>query len=137
MARSSSSRTPLLAVVALAIGLAAAYLSDCAGFGLGSGAGTASSDNDAKTESTPDPERETPPPEADAKVGAAERVVVVEGAQCRLGTAPLGSCDAVCQTLVEVPGPVTLDGIAGSHRVVDTLRQCLEDGKVDVRMKSP
>lgn len=137
MARSSSSRTPLLAVLALAVGLAAAYLSDCAGLGLGSGAGSASSDEDAKAESTPEPKRETPPPEADAKAGAAERVVVVEGAQCRLGTAPLGSCDALCETLVEAPGPVTLDGVAGSHQVVDTLRQCLEDGKLDVRMKGP
>lgn len=136
MARSSSSRTPLLAVLALAVGLAAAYLSDCAGFGLGSGSGSASSDEDAKAQS-PEPERETPPPEADAKAGAAERVVVVEGSQCRLGTAPLGSCDALCKTLVEAPGPVTLDGVAGSHQVVDTLRQCLEDGEVDVRMKGP
>ena len=137
MARSSSSRTPLLAVIALAVGLAAAYLSDCAGFGLGSGSGAASSDDDAKSEATPEPAEQAPPPDADAKAGASERVVVVEGAQCRLGTQPLGSCDELCKTLVAAPGPVTLDGVAGSHQVVDTLRQCLENGKVDVRMKGP
>jgi len=134
VARSSSSRTPLLAVLALAVGLAAAYLSDCTGLGLGSGAGADAPDSDAKAESKPEP---TPPPEAPAKAAAAERVVVVEGAQCRVGDEPLGACDALCKTLVDAPGAVTLDGVAGSHQVVDTLRQCLEDGKIDVRMKGP
>ncbi len=126
---------PLLAVLAIAVGLAAAYLSDCMGLGGGKGADSSRSAPESEPAAEPEPEPEPRAPGQNA--GAGERTVVVDGAQCRIGDAAPGSCETACTTLVGASGPVTLDGVAGSHQVVETLRRCLEDGKVDVRMKAP
>ena len=128
---------PLLAALAVAVGLAAAYLTDCMGLGFGTGSDTGKSESEAKSEAKSEPEPEPEQKAPGQNAGAGERTVVVDGAQCRIDDGAPGSCEAACTTLVGSKGPVTLDGIAGAHQVVETLRQCLADGKIDVRMKAP
>ena len=64
------------------------------------------------------------------------RTVVVEGLLCRLDSSELWECEDVCKIIEKSSGPVTLDAVAGSHKVVEELRRCLEEAGVEARWGS-
>ena len=94
----------------------------------------------------------TSPPSADPKLSAPEssssespvpeepkvemHTVVAEGLLCRLDGAELSECEDVCKIIQKSSGPVTLDAVAGSHKVVEEFRRCLEEAGVEVRWGS-
>ena len=95
---------------------------------------------------------DTSPPSATPKLSAPEfssseppvheepkaemHTVVVEGLLCRLDGAELSECEDVCKIIEKSSGPATLDAVAGSHKVVEELRRCLEEAGVEVRWGS-
>ncbi len=110
------------AILAAGIALAGIGLPKCNGAGLG---GTA----EPGTDDPADPISEDRPATAPR--------VTVRGDQCALDDAEPIPCPDACAALVEArPSAVEIDGTAGTHKVVQDLRACLQDSEVDVRMLS-
>ena len=62
--------------------------------------------------------------------------VVVKGLLCRLDGAEFSECEDVCKIIEKSSGPATVDPVAGSHKVVEELRRCLEEAGVEWRWGS-
>ena len=82
------------------------------------------------------PESSSSEPPVPEEPKAEMHTVVVEGLLCRLDGAELSECEDVCKLIEKSSGPATLDAVAGSHKVVEELRRCLEEASVEVRWGS-
>lgn len=114
----------VLAVLALAV-LVALLLY----FGIGP-----SPPSEAPERSAPESSSSEPPVPEEPKPEM--HTVVVEALLCRLDGAELSECEDVCKIIEKSSGPATLDAVAGSHKVVEELRRCLEEAGVEVRWGS-
>ena len=82
------------------------------------------------------PESSSSQPPVPKEPTAETHTVVVEGLRCRLDGAEFSECEDVCKIIRKSSGPATLDAVAGSHKVVEELRRCLEEAGVEVRWGS-
>jgi hypothetical protein len=98
------------------LALIVAVLSDCfPGLDLGSMTGTS------------EPAVTDPPaaePESGAPAEASRASIEVIGDQCRLGDGPFEDCARVCSRVEDEV--VEVDAARGSHGIVQSLRECLE-----------
>ena len=114
----------VLAVLALAVAVVVARLPGCTMMGFG-------------TWSLPeDPELSSPELSVPEEPKAEMRRVVVKGLRCRLDGAEPSECEDVCKVIEKSSGSATLDADAGSHKVVEELRRCLEEAGVEIRWGS-
>ena len=84
--------------------------------------------------SAPESPSSEPPVPEESK--AEMHTVVVEGSRCRLDGSELSKCEDVCKIIEKSSGRATLDGVAGTHKVVEELRRCLEEAGVEMRWGS-
>lgn len=117
-------RIGVLAVLVLAVAVLVARLPGCTMMGFGTSPPSVA------------PERSAPESPVPEKPKAEMHTVVVEGLRCRLDGAELSECEDVCKIIEKSSGPATLDAVAGSHKVVEELRRCLEEASVEVRWGS-
>lgn len=117
----------VFAVLALAV--LVARLLGCTMMGFGT-----SPPSEAPERSAPESSSSEPPVPEEPKPEM--HTVVVEALLCRLDGAELSECEDVCKIIEKSSGPATLDAVAGSHKVVEELRRCLEEAGVEVRWGS-
>ena len=82
------------------------------------------------------PESSSSEPPVPEEPKAEMHTVIVEGLLCRLDGAELSECEDVCKIIEKSSGPATVDAVAGSHKVVEELRRCLEEASIEVRWGS-
>ena len=119
MSRLRLIRIGVLAVLALVVAVLVALLLDFTMNGFG-----------------PSPPSVAPEPPVPEEPKAEMHTVVVEGLLCRLDGAELSECEDVCKIIEKSSGPTTLYADAGSHKVVEELRLCLEEASLEVRWGS-
>lgn len=122
MSRLRLIRIGVLAVLALAVAVLVALLFDPS--------------RPPEDSELPDSKPSSSEPPVPEEPKAEMHTVVVEGLLCRLDGAEFSECEDVCKIIEKSSGPATLDADAGSHKVVEELRRCLEEAGVEVRWGS-
>ena len=124
----------VLAVLALAVAVLVARLPGCTMMGFGTSPPSEAPEHSPPELSAPESSSSESPVPAEPK--AEMHTVVVKGLRCRLDGAEPSECEDVCKIIEKSSGSATVDPVAGSHKVVEELRRCLEEAGVEIRWGS-